>query len=698
MTDLTRANGHGPDQGDDWLMGDDAPPARPKGPYSRGVKTYADLGWTGMIPISSKTKVAAREGLHGREGKQTRPETYSGTKAIKVYGKCDLGWRVPLGIVGLDVDQYDGKTGADSLAELEARLGALPKTWTSTSRGMDSISRIHFFKIPEDAGELKPFAGRDIDVIQHHHRYAVVWPSVHAKTEAEYRWYRPSGELHSTAPQPDAFAVLPDAWLEHLKKSARDEVPGAGAGVQDFLAEATGNDEPEIIGFILDAFNDQPGGRHDSMLIALGWAARAAADWKIPATEVFDFLEEAWETATDGEDRDREFRDLLERAVSDAPVVRNPENAGAVAALMSKLMDREALRSISPPAHLIKGWLTAGMGHRINGDPGSGKSLVVLDWAASIGCGVPWMGCDTTRGTVLYVVAEGVEGFASKRVPAWEAHHGQDMEGVLVYPEPIQVVERRGGELRASTEWKTFLKVVKQVRPDLVIFDTQRRVMRDAEENSNTDLGKGIDCLEDMRRDTGSAYLLVHHTPKNGAGGVGGGAIWGAVNTEFGMTKKGRGLEASRYRLENTKEKDGEDGAQLEFRLRQYDVTPEDSDTDPFMDDPVTSVVLVPVVEDEEPPAIQEVDLSLVPGTRARDAVSILIRRVWRDRAFTRAQAWSTVKDAGVMERQTFYRNFGRLQNENVINAERGAAGQELQRFTIIDEGIDQGSGDDFDS
>lgn len=679
----------------DWLMSDERPTTRPKGPYSRGVKTYADLGWTGMIPISQKTKTVAREGLTGRAGKQTKPETYASDKAVKVYGKHNLGWRVPVGIVGLDVDAYDGKTGDATLRELEEHLGRLPDTWTSTSRGMDSISRIHFFKIPEDTGELAPFAGRDIDVIQHHHRYAVVWPSMHSKTEAEYRWYRPTGELSPTAPPPDAFATLPDAWLEHLTKARRDDVPGAGAAVDDFLAEAVGNDEPEIIQFILDAFNDQPGGRHDSMLIALGWAARAAADWKIPAAEVFDFLEQAWEEATDGEHREQEFNDLLARAVADAPVIRNPEDAGAVASIMSKIMDRAALRTISPPAHLIKGWLTAGMGHRMNGDPGSGKSLVVLDWAASIGCGVPWLGCDVRQGTVLYVVAEGVEGFASKRVPAWEAHHGRDMEGVLVYPEPIQIVERRGGELKASPEWKTFLKVVQQIRPDLVIFDTQRRVMRDAEENSNTDLGKGIDCLEDMRRVTGSAYLLVHHTPKGGSGGVGGGAIWGAVNTEFGMTKKGRGVENSRFVLVNTKEKDGEDGAEIQLRLRAYDVTPEDSDLDPFMDDPVTSVVLVPVDPDDEPEPVREVSLTVLPGTSGRDAASILLRRVWGDRVFTKAQALSTVvTDAKIMSRQTFYRVFGQLQSASVINAETGAQGQELQRFTIIDEGLDQGEDD----
>lgn len=685
MTDLTRANGHGTDEDQDWLMGD-GKPARPKGPYARGAEVYADLGWTGMIPLDRKTKTVILKNVTGGEGRQLRPDQYNRPTIVSTYGKCNIGYRTPVGVAGLDVDQYDEKTGADTLAALEGQLGPLPATWSSTSRGADSQSRIRFFTIPEDTGKLAPFAGRDIDVIQHHHRYAAVWPSVHPTTDAEYRWYRPTGELCATAPGPDDFAPLPDAWLEYLKKAERNDVPGAGLTVGDFVDECKGNDEPEIAQFIRQAFSDQPGGRHDSMMISLGWAARAAADWKIPAGEIFELLEYDWTEALDGDPRDweKEFRKLLERAVRDAPEPRNPENAGAVAFMMNKILDREGLRRIKAPEYLIKGWLTEGMGNRINGDPGSGKSLVALDWAACIGAGVPWQGCDTRQGTVLYVVAEGVEGFASKRVPAWEMHNGRELAGVLVYPEPVQVVERQGGELRASKEWQTFRAVCRQLKPDLVVFDTQRRVMRDVQENDNTDLGKAVDCLEELRRDFRMAWLLVHHTPKNGSGGVGGGAVWGAINSEFEMIKKGRGLEGSKFWLESTKEKDDEDGARMEFRLQRYDVTPEDGDRDPF-DDPVTSVVLVPVEDDDEAEQIEEVDLSVPEGTSARDAVAILLRRVWQDQVFTKSQGWSTLRDSGVMTRQTYYKNFGPLKDEGVIVAERGQQGQELQRYTVLE-------------
>jgi len=663
MSDLTRSNGHSPDaEDDDFLMSDDAPPARPKGPYARGTKEYARLGWSGIIPINPKTKIVSQDKITGRDGKQLRPDQYAGPRAIKKYGTSNIGWRVPPGIVGLDVDDYDGKTGAATLAELEEVLGPLPKTWTSTSRGMDAISRIHFFKIPEDAGELRPFAGRDIDVIQHHHRYAQVWPSVHPKTDAEYRWYRPSGELCATAPEPGAFAVLPDAWLTHLGKAQRDDVPGAGAGVADFLAEATGNDEPEIISFVLDAFDQQPGGRHDSMMIALGWAARAAADWKIPATEIFDFLEAAWDEATDGEDRDQEFQDLLTRAVADAPPVRNPEDAGAVASLMARLLTPADLDSLPTPAWLIDGWLTENTFSRINGQPNSGKSLTVLDWAGCIGTGVSWQGNSVIQGNVVYVVAEGAEGFA-KRKRAWEAHYGVPMENVFFLPEPLQIMGK---------EWATFSRVCHQLQPKLIVFDTQRRVTRGIDENDNTLMGDAGERVEDLRKALRACCLLVHHTPKHGEDGAGAGAISAMVHTEFLMTKIMG--QTNRYILTNTKEKDAAEGAKIVMVPEIHEV-PGPND-DPFMDD-VTSIVLIP--EEHDPDAVAPVPGLDDDALRSRLQVMEAINQVWvRANAddFPKAEVKSVLVPTS-LAKSTFYRAWNELVDQGVIVPTLTASGAE---------------------
>ncbi|MFI1480538.1 AAA family ATPase [Streptomyces sp. NPDC020747] len=262
----------------------------------------------------------------------------------------------------------------------------------------------------------------------------------------------------------------------------------------------------------------------------------------------------------------------------------------AVDAMVAKLLDSKGLDDLPLPSYLIKGWLTERMSNRLNGQPNTGKSLVALDWAGCIGTGTPWYGHSVRQGLVIYVIAEGAEGF-KKRKKAWELHYGKDMTGVMFYPEPIQVLGRSNGDLAASKEWKVFREVCRRLSPALVVLDTQRRVLVAAKENENSDLTKAVDVLDELRRTFKLAYLLVHHPPKNGNGGSGGGAMWGAVNTEFETSKKGRGLSAE-FALENTKEKDDEDGAGMAFCLRQYDTGWVDEDLKPF-----TSVVLVPAEE-----------------------------------------------------------------------------------------------------
>ncbi|MFD5078052.1 bifunctional DNA primase/polymerase [Streptomyces sp. NPDC058371] len=284
------------------------------GPFKRAGRVYAPLGYTGMVPVNASDKMLALKGVTGRDGVQTTPEQYTGPDAVRMYGDHNIGWRLPLGIIGLDVDQYEDKHGADQLAELESRLGPLPATWSSTSRG-DGPSRIYFFRVPEDCGELRGNAAPDIEVIQHHHRYAIVWPSVHPSGR-EYAWY--NGRRSDTPPALDQFAALPQAWLDDLSKPQRENGPGAGLDVDTFTDTYTKESDPARVARIRESFDSRGGCRHDTMLKALGWAARSAAEGKVSAAGVFDLLEADWKAATGG-GREAEFTDLLERAVADAP-------------------------------------------------------------------------------------------------------------------------------------------------------------------------------------------------------------------------------------------------------------------------------------------------------------------------------------------------------------------------------------------
>lgn len=142
------------------------------------------------------------------------------------------------GWIGIDVDAYDGKVGDQTLAAMEAELGELPSTDSSTSRGPEQPSRIWFYRLPEGY-EKQRFITKftDVEIIQHSHRYAVVAPSVHPTTEAPYAWYGYEGEPLDDFPAIDDFEYLPQAWLDRLSLPdvELDEGDGYKGSVQEWL-------------------------------------------------------------------------------------------------------------------------------------------------------------------------------------------------------------------------------------------------------------------------------------------------------------------------------------------------------------------------------------------------------------------------------------------------------------------------------
>jgi putative DNA primase/helicase len=208
-------------------------PGRPKGagtgaevktlrserPWGDFVKKYFLAGWC-PLPLPPRKKSSPPTGTTGR---YEMPDK----KAIQGWAKdrdprCNIALRVPDNVIGIDVDAYDAKVGRSSLLELEGEFGALPPTWTLTSRS-DGASGIRFYRVPGGLhwpGEAKP----DVQIVQHHHRYAVAYPSVHPDTRQTYLWYAPGDLLNGMSsvtveneiPKIDSLAEMPSEWVEGL--------------------------------------------------------------------------------------------------------------------------------------------------------------------------------------------------------------------------------------------------------------------------------------------------------------------------------------------------------------------------------------------------------------------------------------------------------------------------------------------------
>ena len=159
-------------------------------------------------------------------------------------------------MVGLDVDHYGDKVGGDTLKQLEAQLGPLPPTYRIRRRGVGT----YLFRYP--GGPLQGSAGPDIDVVQHDHRYAMVWPSEVPDDGGKmlvYKWLDGDGNECDPPTYAD-LAELPKLWVDHLTGSrpqAAARKTGTNVGkriVASHVSAQDGGDGEGIEQFKADMF------------------------------------------------------------------------------------------------------------------------------------------------------------------------------------------------------------------------------------------------------------------------------------------------------------------------------------------------------------------------------------------------------------------------------------------------------------
>jgi hypothetical protein len=307
------------------------PPART---FADHVADYALAGWSCILPVPPATKTPPPQGFTGAEGRDTTPEQLVAWAATHAGDSIALrmpwfpgdevlpgGWCV----VGVDVDQYEKagkqKHGATTLAEHLERWGPLPATWTSTARG-EGPSRIHLFRAPARryATRLVGTSTGDIEIIQRHHRYAVVWPSFHHDAGDVYRWYDPAGQAQDRPPAPHELAWLPVEWVEGLAEgaagvSAASADVGAGQQLLDQLLEDWRPECADMTSARLTALDAlaraEEGSRHDKMVERTHHLMQLAAAGHPGVAAAALELRDLWNRLTSGEDREEEFERAL---------------------------------------------------------------------------------------------------------------------------------------------------------------------------------------------------------------------------------------------------------------------------------------------------------------------------------------------------------------------------------------------------
>lgn len=213
--------------GDDERLAETPPSIAETHGYGLAAPVYRAAGWLGVLPLPARRKKLPPTGFSGKNGVDPDDAQIDKWRASRVSG--NLALRLPEDVLGVDVDAYDEKVGAQTFADAVAACGPLPATWRSTSRPDDPTSGIRLFKVPE--GRQWQDLGPDVEVVHRGWRYVVAWPSIHHEGR-QYVWFDPEGEEASGPPKPDELPDLPAAWVERLTKPARERAASPTAPAQ----------------------------------------------------------------------------------------------------------------------------------------------------------------------------------------------------------------------------------------------------------------------------------------------------------------------------------------------------------------------------------------------------------------------------------------------------------------------------------
>ncbi|KRA23721.1 hypothetical protein ASD65_04220 [Microbacterium sp. Root61] len=183
-------------------------------PYRDAWEHYADAGLC-PVPVNAEPPAGFQK------WSRAKAERWAGDGDRWAYARTALF--VPDGFVVLD-DDY-----ANPVRDLETALGTRGATLYSTSRGAGAPRRKSLYRVPSGSrfgGDYRTATGdRAGDIVDQHHRFMFVAPTINGRTGELEQWYSPEDaplERFPTAQDiAEMVAELPEPWVEYLSSNAR---------------------------------------------------------------------------------------------------------------------------------------------------------------------------------------------------------------------------------------------------------------------------------------------------------------------------------------------------------------------------------------------------------------------------------------------------------------------------------------------
>lgn len=208
------------------------------------------------------------------------------------------------------------------------------------------------------------------------------------------------------------------------------------------------------------------------------------------------------------------------------------------------------------PQWIIKNVLPAAELAVIYGESGCGKTFMALDLVFSIARGFNWQNNRTKKGRVVYICAEGANGFR-RRLLAYGLHHNVNLNEI----DNFDVI---GDAPNFMSPQDAPLLIEAIGKADVIVVDTFMRIMPGGNENSGEHVGYVIAQCKLLHQETGAIIILIHHSGKvTDQGARGWSGLKGAADMEIEILKIG---DAHKGRI--SKQKDGDDRYEWGFTLK----------------------------------------------------------------------------------------------------------------------------------